>query len=628
MKNNLLKRIAAIDIISYFIVFIFLFGCENSNEHKTIQKTTFDPIFTQQQFESKSTNEKWEILLEIVSTKYSNQDQVDAFLVKNSPSLFSDGKNVPKNILNEINTTLYDTEVSQAALLFAAFTLKHFNSDQTLYLQGFAAATLSNHYQVLKLYDNVNKYNLILKRAIQFDTSDRLKVIYFTNNANALKEKGFLFESAVNYRKALGLIDPIDSLTQFTLNTNLASIYYELNYPDKAKVFIDSATTLVALTLWSIESLNLAGLVFSKTTDFDKAEDFFSQAINVSLQDGNPFHLAQSYANFANFNRKIKKYSTAFQYMAKSDSICRELQLDFGILINRINRAELYYELKNFQKAQLELVQVEKDLPQYKNPKLQIDYYELSYRLYDAIGNSQLANSMFRAYTEKKEQYFGDLPRSIIAEWELASKNEKSIQESTTFKLQKEQQSKEKYIIILVSALLLLAFLLFYLIRNRKNILEREKINKEKQLIKFDLELKSKQLVSESLKSITIQNTKEELLHQLEEVIQELPKIHHTKFQQIIHNLKLNRTSSLLSEFEARFTGVYEQYYDKLKTIAPDLTPHELRICALMRLNIPTKEIAILTNRTTGTVDNTRSTIRKKLKLEDETNLQDYLLKL
>jgi DNA-binding CsgD family transcriptional regulator len=314
--------------------------------------------------------------------------------------------------------------------------------------------------------------------------------------------------------------------------------------------------------------------------------------------------------------------------MAKSDSICRELQLDFGILINRINRAELYYELKNFQKAQLELVQVEKDLPQYNNPKLQIDYYELSYRLYDAIGNSQLANSMFRAYTEKKEQYFGDLPRSIIAEWELASKNEKSIQDSTKFKLHKEQQSKEKYIIILVSALLLLAFLLFYLIRNRKNILEREKINKEKQLIKFDLELKSKQLVSESLKSITIQNTKEELLHQLEEVIQELPKIHHTKFQQIIHNLKLNRTSSLLSEFEARFTGVYEQYYDKLKTIAPDLTPHELRICALMRLNIPTKEIAILTNRTTGTVDNTRSTIRKKLKLEDETNLQDYLLKL
>jgi DNA-binding NarL/FixJ family response regulator len=47
-----------------------------------------------------------------------------------------------------------------------------------------------------------------------------------------------------------------------------------------------------------------------------------------------------------------------------------------------------------------------------------------------------------------------------------------------------------------------------------------------------------------------------------------------------------------------------------------------------MRLNISTKEIAMLTNRTIGTVDNTRSAIRKKLKLEEETNLQEFLLNI
>jgi DNA-binding CsgD family transcriptional regulator len=45
----------------------------------------------------------------------------------------------------------------------------------------------------------------------------------------------------------------------------------------------------------------------------------------------------------------------------------------------------------------------------------------------------------------------------------------------------------------------------------------------------------------------------------------------------------------------------------------------------LMRLQISTKEIASLTNRTIGTIDNTRSQIRKKLKLEDSDNLQEYL---
>ena len=83
-----------------------------------------------------------------------------------------------------------------------------------------------------------------------------------------------------------------------------------------------------------------------------------------------------------------------------------------------------------------------------------------------------------------------------------------------------------------------------------------------------------------------------------------------------------------INEFETRFTGVYEQYYEKLKNLAPELSPNDLRICALMRLNISTKEIALLTNRTAGTVDNTRSSIRKKLKLEDDTNLQEYLLNI
>jgi DNA-binding CsgD family transcriptional regulator len=83
-----------------------------------------------------------------------------------------------------------------------------------------------------------------------------------------------------------------------------------------------------------------------------------------------------------------------------------------------------------------------------------------------------------------------------------------------------------------------------------------------------------------------------------------------------------------MNEFEARFIGVYEAFYQKIQTIAPDLTPNELRICAFMRLHISTKEIAYLTNRTIGTIDNTRSIIRKKLKLEENDSLQQFLINL
>ena len=72
-------------------------------------------------------------------------------------------------------------------------------------------------------------------------------------------------KSAVNYHKALDLIQKNDPLTTFTLITNLSGIYYELNYPDKAKFFIDSAKSIISFNNWTVEALNHAGLVYSKS---------------------------------------------------------------------------------------------------------------------------------------------------------------------------------------------------------------------------------------------------------------------------------------------------------------------------------------------------------------------------
>lgn len=628
MKKNLQKWLFACNALKaiQFILFFLLFGCQESTEEKSHAPKTFNSISTQKQFDSKSSKKQWEFVLEIVSSKFTNQNQVDEWLVKNSPILFSNTQEVPINDLKSINVALYNTKPTKPALLFAEYTLKYSSNQKDLSLNGYPAATLSNYYQDSKQFDSVNKYNLILKKALPFVDSSRLELIYYTNNANSLREYGDLFESAINYNKALDLIQKDDSTTTFTLMTNLSHIYYELDYTDKAKIFIDSARSIISFNDWPVEALNDAGLVYSKTKDYSLAKSCFLRAIKKSDTDENLISLAQSYSNYANFNRKIKKYSAAFEYMDKSDSLCKVLGVDFGILINRINRAELYYDLKDFKMAATELKTFKADLPKFNSPKLEIAYYELSYRINDAIGNSNLANSMYRSYKEKKEVYFGDLTRSILAEWELATENEKNIKVKASYSLQKEKHSKEKYILILGASFLFLALTLFFFIRNRKHLLDREKINQEKQKIAFELELKSKQLISESLKNLTIQNTKEELLIQLEEIIQDIPKLHHIKFDLLKRRLKQQKLSSILHEFETRFTGVYEQYYEKLSNITPELTPNELRICALMRLNISTKEIALLTNRTVGTVDNIRSSIRKKLKLDEETNLQEFLL--
>ena len=143
----------------------------------------------------------------------------------------------------------------------------------------------------------------------------------------------------------------------------------------------------------------------------------------------------------------------------------------------------------------------------------------------------------------------------------------------------------------------------------------------------FELELKSKELFAETLKNQSIVHVKNEIKESLELVVQN-KTYSAQEIKEIIRSLGKTDAATFLDEFETRFNGVHSNFYQKLKQIAPDLTPHELRLSALIRLNISSKEIAVLTNRTVGTVDNTRSAIRRKLGIDEAQNLQDFILNL
>ena len=92
MINKFQNWFAELKIIFWtfqIICFLLLFGCQESTKEKSHAPKTFNSISTQKQFDSKSTKKQWEFVLEIVSSKFTNQNQVDEWLVKNSPILFS-----------------------------------------------------------------------------------------------------------------------------------------------------------------------------------------------------------------------------------------------------------------------------------------------------------------------------------------------------------------------------------------------------------------------------------------------------------------------------------------------------------------------------------------------------------
>ena len=402
-------------------------------------------------------------------------------------------------------------------------------------------------------------------------------------------------------------------------------MYLDLDYIDKAYENIQKSLKYKDYKLYPLDLLNTVGIIHSKAGDYNKANLIFNEIINKAIVENHSFILAQTYANFGNLKRKEKKFDLALNYMRKSDSICLNKNFDFGILINQINRAEVYFDQQQFQQASNELEKSKKLIEQINDNKLNIEYYKLYFRVKDQLQDSKLANTYYRLYNENKEIYYGDLSKGIIAEWELQNEVNKSSQLKTGYELKLQKKNEKVLWILLLSILSISLVGLFYFLSNKKKRIEKEKLKYEKQRIAYELEIKSKELLAETLNNISISSLKESIYEELKPILPEMPKPHQSRLLKLAKTLKQNNYSKNLQEFNLRFTQVYDDFYKKLLEKAPNLTKGELNVCALIRLNFSSKEIALLTNRTVGTVENIRISIRKKLNLSPEVNLQQEL---
>lgn len=78
--------------------------------------------------------------------------------------------------------------------------------------------------------------------------------------------------------------------------------------------------------------------------------------------------------------------------------------------------------------------------------------------------------------------------------------------------------------------------------------------------------------------------------------------------------------------FEEAFNNADQDFLKKIKDIHPKLTPNDLRLCAYLRLNLSSKEIASLLNISSKSIEIKRYRLRKRMNLEHGTNLIGYIL--
>ncbi len=103
------------------------------------------------------------------------------------------------------------------------------------------------------------------------------------------------------------------------------------------------------------------------------------------------------------------------------------------------------------------------------------------------------------------------------------------------------------------------------------------------------------------------------------EIGQELRKL----TEEIDSNLS---TDEDWEHFQVHFDMVHGDFSRKFRFTYPDLSPQDMKLCAYLRMNLSTKEIANLLNISIRGVEISRYRLRKKLKLDRSVNLQEFIL--
>lgn len=179
-------------------------------------------------------------------------------------------------------------------------------------------------------------------------------------------------------------------------------------------------------------------------------------------------------------------------------------------------------------------------------------------------------------------------------------------------------------------------------LRHEKRLAQREKMFKEQsalsekeimhlrnESLRNEMKFKNKELANATLHLIQKNKTLTYLKEDLTKLIKNIPSDSPEK--QNVNNLLKKINKDLKNEkglelFNSYFDDVHQDFIARLKDKYPDLTPKELRLCAYLKMNISTKEIAPLMNISVRGVEISRYRLRKKLQLDHTTNLTDFLI--
>ncbi len=352
-----------------------------------------------------------------------------------------------------------------------------------------------------------------------------------------------------------------------------------------------------------------------------------------------------------------KRLIVGYENISKINDSIYALNLNDGYML--INSATDAFNVE-LQKPVIEYIEVDKSIIEYKNYEEAIEIPFNSKNITISLSSAKSRNHFFEySITTIDDSQWYPLEKEKLELSTLNSGNYKVLFRTSNSSGQLSPTTSLEFIVlppwyatykgflIFLTLILALTYLIYWLHKRklskeqrlmklkleseqmellREKTLENDKkiVELKNEALKNEVKLKSKQLANTAMalvkKNEALQDLKSDLLQSKGDFGNAF------SFRKIVK--KLDNSIGHKDEwkvFEYNFNQVHEEFFKELKSRFPKLTHKDLKICAYIKMNLSTKEIAPLLNISTRGVETQRYRLKRKLNLDSDKNLTDYL---
>ena len=495
----------------------------------------------------------------------------------------------------------------------------------------------------------IQVYNQAYQKSIEINALTKIPNIY-TN-------LGMVYSRLGDYPRAINYF--LESL-KLSHNSNQsdirASTYNSLgvaysNYGNSSDA-LSSYWQSLKLYQISGSALKMAGIytnignIYQSQGYYDSALYFQSRALYMFDSLDNPRGLAVSYNNISNVYFKLNRLSDALDFSLKALEISRSQ----NFFSSQISALEEIAIIKRTQNKTGEAIQILMEaiqlaqVSQYRTGLVNL-YVQLS-NCYKQINRPNDALYYFEKYSILKDSIFNSQSISAITNLRIAFEVENKEAEIKLLTLDnKVAKLTRNFAILAIVLILILAGMIVarqrlkirlnsQVLKNQEELfltqkavafleLKNSKLKEEE--LKRELDYKNQSLSTYALSMVQKNEILEEVRISVEQILK-APRDQQSQFKQLSklvdYSLSLDKD---WDDFKLYFNEVHQGFFNSIQDRFPDLTSAEIKLCALLRLNLNMKQVATILRISPESVKMARHRLRKRFNLQTEENLVHFI---